>query len=196
MCDPVTALLAASTTVSIYGQVQGAKAQRTALESQAGGMEEQAQQVEGAAYLQAAQTRQEAMQQARLFRRASETARSSTVAAYAGSGVRVGEGSAAVVDDAIVRDSELDASMTILTGERRAAAIETGGRQDAASLRAGAGNARTAGRQATRAGYLGAASTALGAAASYSRWSSMMAQKAAAPASRAYTPYGDPFAGY
>lgn len=196
MCDPVTALLATSTAVGVYGQVQGAKQQRNALQGQAAAMEEQAQQVEGAAYLQAAQTRDEAMQQARLFRRAGQRLRASTTVAQAASGVRVGEGSAAIVDDALLRDSETDAAMAILTGERRAAAVETGGRQDAASLRSGAGNARTAASQATRAGYLSAATTVLGSAASYTRWNTAMAPKAAQPASRAYTPYGDPFAGY
>lgn len=196
VCDPVTALMAVGTGVNVIGQISSARSQRRQLESQAGAMEGQAQQVEGAAYLQAAQTREEAQQQARLIQRAARNVRSATTVAYAGSGVRVGEGSAAVVDEAILRDSEQDASMSILTGERRASAIETGGEQDAASLRAGAGNARTAARQSTRAGYLSALSTTLGAAYDYRRWSGRMTRGGSVPGSRAYGPYGDPNAGY
>lgn len=187
MCDP---LLIVSTALTAGGQLYGARNQRKALEGEAEGMRVQAGQLDElaereqrSAYLEAAQVRDEAAQQARLIRQAAEDVRGATKAAYAGSGVRVGEGSAAVVDEALVRDSEQDAAMTILTGERRGGAIQTGAdlqawsqHAEAENLRRGAGNAQRAARQATRAGWLNAGGTVLQAAMEYSRWNTRMQQ--------------------
>lgn len=142
MCGPA-ALLVASAAVSVVGSLSGARAARKANEASA---EQEA--------LYAAEVRDEAIVEARNTRRAGERTRGAARAAFAGSGVRVDDmGTVDTVDAQITRDYEQDAHMAILMGERKA--------------RAGLARAeqyRQAGRNATRAGWFDATSTALSAA--------------------------------
>lgn len=187
MCNPVV-LLAASAAVTVGGQLYGARQQRKQNEAQAASYaqqqaayEEQARQVEESAAIYADQTRDEALQQAKLIRDAATKVRATTRAAIGASGVRVGEGSAATAEEEVVFDSEQDAAMTILTGERQASAVERGAAQEAYSLRSSGVNAgmaaaaqRQAASNATTAGWINATSTVLGAAATAGRWNSLM----------------------
>lgn len=54
------------------------------------------------------------------IRRLARQARGAATAGYAASGVDVGSGSAKIVDEQIIRDSEYDAMNALLTGQRRA----------------------------------------------------------------------------
>lgn len=75
----------------------------------------------------AAGERDAAQQQAEKILRATERRRGEARAATAASGVRVDQWSLPVEQD-IIQAGETDAAMTILTGNRRARAIENGGR--------------------------------------------------------------------
>lgn len=84
--------------------------------------------------MQAAQEQKTAAEQAAMIHRAGRYQVAETEAAYANAGVQVGEGSAEEVQAQQFRDIEHDATMAILTGERRANALET----DAVFARTGA----------------------------------------------------------
>lgn len=71
-----------------------------------------------------------------IIRRAGERLRSSQVAAYAGAGVKVGEGSAATVEGQTVVDTEHDAYQAILGGQRRALALRTQSKMQKISAKA------------------------------------------------------------
>ena len=99
---------------------------------------------------QARVTQDDALAQADVIRKVARRSRSEAQAAYAGAGVVVGEGSAAEVDRQILQDSEHDAYTSILNGQRRARGLQ----QDAVMTRA-------AGRNAQRAGTIGALGSVL-----------------------------------
>jgi hypothetical protein len=61
-----------------------------------------------------------ALETANLIRRAGNKARGTAKAAYAGAGVKLGEGSAAAVEDQMTLDIEHDAYQAILDGKNRA----------------------------------------------------------------------------
>lgn len=93
----------------------------------------------------------EAMVQARQIRKAADQQRAAARAALASSGVTVGAGTAEVIDKDIKSASEQDALTAIYTGSTQA--LQT--RQEGAIAKINGGNGKTA-------GYLNAASTALG----------------------------------
>ena len=64
---------------------------------------------------------------AAIIRKAGRKAQGASNAAYAGAGVKVGEGSAAQVEQQIALDSEHDAYQALLEGSRRARAYKVGG---------------------------------------------------------------------
>lgn len=177
MCNPIAAVMAVSAAVQVRGQIYGARSQKKQAESDAAARELAAEQIEDSAEMYSGQVRDESKQKAELIRKAARDIRGATKTAYAGAGVRVGQGSARVADEAIVRDSEQDAAMQILAGKRQSDSITLQAINDANALRVGAANARSAGKQAMTAGYIGAAGTVLGTAASYMRWDSMMKTK-------------------
>ena len=131
MCDPTT-LLVASAGLNLAGGVAGAQAKSQQARAQA--QEDE---------LQARFARDSAEAEAARIRRAGETVRGAAVATQAGSGVRVGEGSALEAERQIVTDFETDASIALLTGQRQGSALE---RQ--------AGLRRRAGRAARNEGLL------------------------------------------
>lgn len=98
----------------------------------------------------AASERSAAAVRADKVRKMGRMQQSSARAALAASGVRVGEGSALVIDQTIGRDAEEDALTEIITGKYRGAALDT-----QAEL------SRISGRNARSASYLGAAGSVL-----------------------------------
>jgi uncharacterized FlaG/YvyC family protein len=78
---------------------------------------------------QAEQEKQAAIEQATLVRRAGREANASATSAFAGAGVKVGEGSADEVVRQIGIDSAHDVYQTILNGDRRANALRAGASQ-------------------------------------------------------------------
>lgn len=137
MCDPVSLTL---TAVNALGQVQQGKTARAQANIQAGLSEYQAQ-VE----------QDNALKMAEIIRRAGRKQVGQANAAFAGAGVKVGEGSAAEVERDITQGYEQDAFQAILEGNRRARGLQT----DAAMERA-------QGRMAQAAGYVNAVGTVLG----------------------------------
>lgn len=94
--------------------------------------------------------RDNALETARLIRRAGRQQIGQTDAAYAGAGVKVGEGSAAEVERQQYQDVEHDAFQAILEGNRRARGMDT-----QADL------TRIDGRMRQQAGYVNAVGTVL-----------------------------------
>ena len=101
--------LIASTTISVFGQLQAGQAARAQ-----GAM--QGQQLD----YQAKVERDNALQTASLIRRQGRYAVGAADVAAAASGVVVGQGSAGEAERQIYQDSEQDAYQAILSGDRRA----------------------------------------------------------------------------
>jgi hypothetical protein len=137
MCDPLTL---AMTGAQVFGQLQAGKAAQSAANVQAAGLD-----------FQAELERQRGVRMAETIRRAGRRQVGQTVAAYAGAGVVVGEGSAGDVERQVRQDVEHDAFQAILDGDLRG---------DEASTQARL--ARIAGRSARQAATWDALSTALG----------------------------------
>ncbi len=91
-----------------------------------------------------------ALKLAAIIRRAGRRQVGASVAGYAGAGVKVGEGSAGMVEREITEAVEQDAFQALLEGGRRAAGLRVEGAGSAA-----------AGRAAQAAGYLQATNSAL-----------------------------------
>jgi len=130
------------------GSIQQGNQQRELAEAQAAQLD-----------LQAAQERDAAVAQAEKIRRAGRAQAAQAESAYAASGVSVGTGTPVRINETITRDTEEDAYMTILTGDRRGQTLDT-----ESSLQ------RRAGRNAQQAGYMGAATSLLSGAAQYGKW--------------------------
>jgi hypothetical protein len=104
--------------------------------------------------LQAATERDNAQAEAEQIRREGSAARGDTLAALAGAGVTVGQGSALEAERKVVDDYTADEYMAILTGERRGRAMQETAKQT-----------RKAGRDAMRAGFINAGTSLLSAGA-------------------------------
>lgn len=104
---------------------------------------------------QAAVERDNAQAEAQAIRRDGRRNVGTTIASIAASGVKVGQGSAADAERQVLQDTETDASMAILNGERRARGLDTQ-----------AVSRRRAGRDARASGYVGAATSLLSRGAS------------------------------
>ena len=76
---------------------------------------------------QAQQEQKAALDQAAIIRRAGRYTEAAATAAYAGAGVKVGEGSAADISAQIQADNEHDAMTAILNGTKRGNALRTQG---------------------------------------------------------------------
>ena len=155
MCDPLT-MIVASAGVQAVGSV----AQGRAAKSQAYG---EARQME----YQAAVERDNAAAEAGMIRRMGERARGETLAGVVASGLKIGEGSALDAERQVMEDTEIDAQLALLTGDRTAR-----------SLKASASQRRAAGRAASRAGYMQGVTSLLSAGA---RGLSPGAQQSPAP---------------
>lgn len=140
MCSP-TLFMAGSAGFSAMGSISGGNADRAQANYQAAQED-----------YQARVAQDDALAQADIIRKSARRTKAEASAAYAGAGVKVGEGSAEEVDRQIGIDSEHDAAMAILTGNRRARGLN----QDAEMT-------RLAGRNAARSGVVKAFGTALSA---------------------------------
>lgn len=129
MCNPMMFAM-----MQVAGAVQQGQAANNAAQSDAMYAEASAR-----------ESRQDAQGVAARVRREGATARGSTLAAVAASGVKVGEGSALEAERQVMEDYSRDEYMAILSGERRASGLQME-----------AGNRRRAGRDARRAGYINA----------------------------------------
>lgn len=133
MCEPMT-LLMASTAVAAGGQLMAAHDQAQAAEDQA------------------AQVRAAGKFDAHRIRRQAQADRGAAVAAMAGSGVEIGQGSALETERQILTIGEEDAMMTLLGARQQGQALE-----------------RQASQQRT-AGWINATSTVLGGASKMPGW--------------------------
>jgi hypothetical protein len=125
-------MLVAATAAKATGSVLGGKAQKRAAYDEAAGLQD------------------EARAQAKVIRRQAAESRSTAAANYAASGVSVAEGTPLIIDRVITQRSEEDVGNTLLTADRRAAAL------------------RKSGKAAQTAGYLNAAGSVLQTGASIS----------------------------
>lgn len=204
MCEPTTIMLgiaaagAATSAVSAInqgkqaeaqGEYQAAEGRRIAAQS-----ENQAQQSLAYGNYQKAQAeadaetaRGEAALQAEQIRKAGQRQRSAAIAATAGSGVSISDGTAELINFEIMQGAEKDALTTILSGNTRARQIIAQGqgasisgdnaaanaRANGAAALANGQNALASGKNAKSAGYLTAAGSALKfGSQAYGGWSS------------------------
>jgi hypothetical protein len=151
-------MMAISTGVSVVGQLQQGQAQRKAANAEARQQE-----------IAAAQERDAAMVEAARIRKAGDRASGAARAQLAASGIDVGSGTALVIDEDITRESNTDAEYTLLTGSRRAGALNYSASQS-----------RARGRNAVTSSVLGSVSTGL------QGWKAVKQQKAPAD----IDPYG------
>lgn len=142
--------------LAAVGGVMAAKGQRDAGTAQQQAANFNADQDE----IEAAQTRDAYREQAEKIRRIGRAQASEAKAAYAASGVSVGSGTPVLINEQIKDDTESDAYNTILTGNRRADALEA---QAALSRRSGSSMA-TAGQRAATSSLLSTAGS------TYSTW--------------------------
>lgn len=147
MCDPVTMIATAATTMNVVGQVKQGKA-----------ADRQARGAAAESEYQAAQALDDAQAEAANIRRAGDRQRGETLAGIAASGVKIGEGSTLDAERQVLEQAARDEYMTILTGERQASAY-----------RRQAANQRAAGRDARRAANIGAFSSLLSAGGSFAK---------------------------
>jgi hypothetical protein len=102
--------------------------------------------------------RESAKLEADQIRKAGQRQRASAVAAQAAAGVKMDTGTAEIINTEITQNAEQDALTTIQSGINRSRQINAGGQAS-----------KISGDNANRAGYLNAASTALGAGSSLAR---------------------------
>lgn len=141
MCDPMTAMLAVTTTMQVAGSIQQGRAADAAAQDQAGQLE-----------YQALVEKDNAQAAAQMIRRDGERSRANTVASVAMSGAKIGEWSAGDVERQVMEDTEADALTALMNGDRQARGLNDSARRT-----------RSAGRDARRAGYLNAATSLLSA---------------------------------
>ena len=141
MCELATLMMmkVASTAVSAIGALQQGQQQKAWADYQAAQAEADARAERDAAMIHAEKIRKAARRQA-----------SEAKAAFAGSGVDVGEGTAVKIESQIYADAEEDAWTTIL-----------GGKAKGAQLDARAQGFRISGKNAETASYFNAAGSAL-----------------------------------
>lgn len=148
MCEPTTIVLIASAAVSAGAAI-----------AQGGAQKRQAYAESRMLQTQAAQTRDSGKQQADRIRRRTAMERGAAVGAAAGSGIRVGEGSALEVERYIQLGGEEDAMLTLLNADRASKGL-----QEQASLR------RKAGSNAQLAGYVNGAGSLLSLGSGLTGW--------------------------
>jgi hypothetical protein len=156
------AALAATAVAGVGSSIMSADNARRQADQQADLANQQATQLN----TQAAQERQASLDQADKIRRAARSQQSTATADFAASGVSAADGSPVVVNDQIGVDSEKDAYMTILQGKYKSDSTEA----QSAMARQSALNDIQTGENATTAGWMGAATSVLGAASKYGMW--------------------------
>lgn len=139
MCNPLM-FMAASAAVSVLGQMKQGQAAKQQADAQASQIE-----------YQGRVTRDDALAQAQMIHKQQRFAVGAADVGAAGSGVQVGQGSSAEAERDIYQNSEHDAYMAILNGDRRARGLDTE-----------AAYTRQAGQDARTNSYFQAAGTVLG----------------------------------
>ena len=152
------ALPIAAAATQAAGALMSAGAQRASFDSQAGAAEWNARNAE----VQAGQARYAAGQQEEMQRRKARETMGTALAAGGQAGIAL-EGSFADLFRQSLYDAEADAMAIRYRGELEAAGLNN----QAAMERVNAANARSMGKQATRAGWLNAAGSLLNSGANY-----------------------------
>ena len=152
ICD---LLLGASTAAQAYGAVSSSNTAKAWGNYQKKHVQQDALNVLSVSQIQANKIREQA-----------ELQRGSAVSATAGSGVVVGEGTAAQVENRIVRRGEYDAQTALYDGRDAAARILVQG--DSANIRA---------KQEAKASLIGGATSILGTVAASSNWNKSTSSK-------------------
>jgi hypothetical protein len=111
MCNPALIVMGAATVI---GGVRKINAEKTANNEAAASLD-----------YQAAVDRDNALAEAQQIRRVGRRNLGSTLAAIGASGVKIGEGSAADAERLVMQDTETDAAMAILNGERAARGLNS-----------------------------------------------------------------------
>lgn len=111
MCNPAFFVMAAATVV---GGMRKMNAEKTANREAADSLD-----------YQAAVDRDNALAEAQNIRRVGRRNVGTTLANIAASGVKIGQGSAADAERQVLQDTETDASMAILNGERAARGLNS-----------------------------------------------------------------------
>lgn len=168
MCNPI--VLAGAAGMQAFSQVQQGRSVRDAANLDADRMEWEAQ-----------QTRLDAEADAKVIARQGRAQRGALVAAVAGSGVKVGEGSAALAEAETVESAYTDEYMAILNGERRARGME----MEASSRRRAGRDARRASTTAAFTTLLSAGAAGMNAAGWRSNGPGFSGTQAPAPVSNA-----------
>lgn len=132
MCNPMLALLAVSTAVSVHGQMQAASAAADAAQFQGEQLSRQA-----------GQEQDSANAEAEKIRKAARAAQGDAIAAVSASGVSAMDGSPLRIVEDIGRDGELDALNAIITGNRRATSLIDQANQVGRAAKSQAAAART-----------------------------------------------------
>lgn len=154
MCDPITI---AATAVTVMGQVKAGQDAADQANAQAGQLE-----------YSGRVAQDDALARAMIIRKQGKRDLASSDVAQAASGVVVGEGSGEEVDRTIADNTEHDAHMAILSGDRQARGLQT----EAAMQ-------RQAGQNAQTNSLFDAAGTVLGSVNSFNRyqgWKTQMQQ--------------------
>jgi hypothetical protein len=141
MCNPI--ILAGAAGMQAVSQITQGQSVRDAANMDADRLE-----------WEAGQIRMDAQADAREIARQGRAQRGALVSAVAGSGVKIGEGSAGLAEAEVVENAYTDEYMAILNGERRARGMQME-----------ADSRRRAGRDARRAANIGAFTTLLQAGA-------------------------------
>ena len=201
MCEPTTIMLglaAAGAAPSAVTAINQGKAAESEGNRVAAVSENQAQQSIAIGNYQKAQAeadadtaRGEAALQAEQIRKAGQRQRSAAIAATAGSGTSVSDGTAELINYEIMQGAEKDALTTILSGNTRARQIIVQGQGASLSADTAAANSRAygtsaqiSGQNAKKAGYTSAATSALKFGAQAAGGWSSTASKASNPMNR------------
>lgn len=110
MCNPMLIVGAAATGL---GAIREGVGQRQALKEESASLE-----------YQAAVARDNALAESQQIRRDGARARGTTIASAAAAGVKIGEGSTLDAERQVVQDTETDAALSILNGEREARGLQ------------------------------------------------------------------------
>jgi hypothetical protein len=110
MCNP---LLIAAGAAAVVGGVRSYTEKKRAADEEAEALD-----YEGKV------ERDNALAESELIQRQGRSDRSASVASAAAAGVKIGEGSTLDVERRIMEDTEIDAALTIMNGERRARGLE------------------------------------------------------------------------
>lgn len=171
MCDPISI---AATSVMVMGQLKAGQDANDQAQAQAGQLE-----------YSGRVAQDDALARAMIIRKQGTRDIGSSNVAQAASGVVVGEGSGEEVNRQIEQNTEQDAHMAILSGQRQARGLQTE-----------AAYQRQAGQNAQTNAIFGAAGTVLGGVQSFNRYQGWKTQMQSTPSNANTTIPQQPGGGY